>query len=63
MLSIGVSSPDISMNIITKKNITKIACCIVSEMFASVTANPDMQSENKKAARKMTPARPSGTNP
>ena len=36
----GVISPLISTNIITIKNITNIACCIVSDMFASTTPQP-----------------------
>ena len=49
--SIGVISPLISTNIITKKNMTNIACCMVSDLLAIVTPIPDMVRMNNAAAK------------
>ena len=49
--SSGVNNPLISMNSITKKNITKMHCCIVSEIFATAMANPDIASAKTRAAK------------
>ena len=41
MLLIGVNSPLIRISTIMKKNITNIACCIVSEVFDTSRPRPD----------------------
>ena len=49
--AIGVISPLISTKIITKKNITNIVCCIVSDRLAIATPSPDIVTMKSAAAR------------
>ena len=51
------------MKIITKKNITNIVCCMVSERLAIATPSPDMVRTKSPAARKMVPMLPAGASP
>ena len=47
----GVIRPLIKTKIITKKNMTNIACCIVEEPFAMVMPKPEMVRINRVAAK------------
>ena len=61
--STGVTRPLISTKSITKKNITNIACCMVSELLAITTPMPDIVRMKSAAARQMAPNEPMGTSP
>ena len=63
MESMGVRSPLNNMNIITKKNITNIVCCIVSEKLAIVMLKPEMVKINNIAPKYIVATDPTGERP
>ena len=61
--STGVSRPLISIKVIIKKNITNIACCIVSEKLAMVRLKPEIVRIKSNAPKYIAPIEPTGARP
>ena len=59
----GVSRPLSNINMMTKKNITNIVCCILSDLLAIATPKPENPTINKIVARYITHNEPAGDKP
>ena len=63
ILPTGVRSPHIMTNIITKKSITNVACCMVEELLEMMSPMPIMVRMKSPVKKRMFQRLPTGHRP